>query len=89
MEEEEPSQDDSRSLFNNAALRGYTPICLGSLFALYMLQTIEPANLLPEFTVFVNRVIAGEQKEREGERGLLIGKTLNTGGVSSLVSPLD
>lgn len=54
-----------------------------------MLQTIEPANLLPEFTVFVNRVIAGEQKEREGERGLLIGKTLNTGGVSSLVSPLD
>lgn len=40
---EEHSQDDSLSLFNNAAAREYTPICLGSLFALYMLQTIEPA----------------------------------------------
>lgn len=65
----EHSQDDSRSLFNNAAHSEYTPICLGSLFALYMLQTIEPANLLLEFTVFVNRVIGGEQErgEREGE----------------------
>lgn len=50
-----------------------------------MLQTIEPAKLLLGFTVLVNRVIGGEQ---EGERAL-IGKTLNTGGVSSLVSPLD
>lgn len=51
-----------------------------------MLQTIEPANLLYEFTVFVG-VIGGE---REGKRvSVLIGKTLNTGGVSSLVSPLD
>ena len=52
-----------------------------------MLLTIEPANLHHEFTVFVNRVIGGE---REGKRArVLIGKTLNTGGVSSLVSPLD
>lgn len=63
-------------------------ICLGSLFALYVLQTIEPANLLLRFTVFVNRVIEREQRERE-TGSVLIGKTPNTGGVSSLVSPLD
>lgn len=41
------------------------PICLGSLFALYMLQTIEPENLLFEFTVFVNTVIGVGERERE------------------------
>lgn len=52
-----------------------------------MLQTIEPANLRLEFTVFVNGVIVGEQEGERGER--YEEKTLNTGGVSSLVSPLD
>ena len=52
-----------------------------------MLQTIEPANLQYEFTVFV-RVIGGEREEGKRVRAL-IGKTLNTGRVSSLVSPLD
>lgn len=65
--EEQHSQDDLHSFFNNAAYRERTPICLGSLFALYVLQTIEPANLLLKFTVFVNRVIEREQREREGE----------------------
>lgn len=52
-----------------------------------MLQTIEPVNPLYEFTVFV-RVIGGVSEKGKRVR-VLIRKTLNTGGVSSLVSPLD
>lgn len=46
------SEDDSHASFNNAAPQEHAPICLGSLFVLYMLQTIEPAILLLEFIVF-------------------------------------
>lgn len=85
----EHCQDDSHALFNNAALREGTPICLGYLFVLHLLQTTEPGNLLLQFIVSVNRVIGARERERE-RGGMLKGiKTVTTGGVSSLVSPLD
>lgn len=57
-----------------AALKEYMPICLGSLFAPYMLQAIEPAKFLLEFTELVNRVIVRKQEREWEEKRVLIGK---------------